>query len=88
VVLQGLASQPEFNGLRGTINAFDADCGRYNVMIAIGPNAVKRLVKLKPQNLILDQPTLGPQPLCYQAAQQTVAMSRSTKASLVLDQMV
>merc|ERR1712118_577399 len=33
VVLQGLASQSDFNGLRGVVSAFDADCGRYNVMI-------------------------------------------------------
>jgi hypothetical protein len=88
VVLQGLASQPEFNGLHGTVSAFDADCGRYNVMIEIGPNAVKKLVKLKPQNLVPSQPMLVPQPPCYPPAQQPVAMGRPAKASLLLDQMV
>jgi hypothetical protein len=88
VVLQGLASQPEFNGLRGTVSAFDAACGRYNVMVEFGPNAVKRLVKIKFQNLVPEQPMAVPQPPCYMPAQQPVAMGRPVKASLVLDQMV
>jgi len=81
VVLQGLASQPDFNGLHGVVSAFDAKCGRYNVMIEIGPNAIRRLVKVKFQNLLLAQPSLLPQPHCCPPAQPP-------KASLVLDQMV
>jgi hypothetical protein len=88
VVLQGLASQPQFNGLQGTVTAFDADCGRYNVMIEIGPNALKRLVKVKFHNLVPTQPMLMQQPPCYPPAQQPVAMGRPAKASLLLDQMV
>jgi len=81
VVLQGLSSQPDFNGLHGVVSAFDANCGRYNVMIETGPNAVRRLVKVKFQNLLLAQPLLPPQPHGCPAAQPP-------KASLVLDQMV
>eukprot|EP00746_Dinoflagellata_sp_MGD_P162893 gnl/MRDRNA2_/MRDRNA2_90637_c0_seq1.p1 gnl/MRDRNA2_/MRDRNA2_90637_c0~~gnl/MRDRNA2_/MRDRNA2_90637_c0_seq1.p1 ORF type:complete len:503 (+),score=121.42 gnl/MRDRNA2_/MRDRNA2_90637_c0_seq1:86-1510(+) len=88
VVLQGLASQPDFNGLHGIVSAFDADCGRYNIMIEIGPNALKRLVKVKFQNLVPTQPMLMAQPPCYPPAQQPVAMNRPAKASLLLDQMV
>merc|ERR1712196_57897 len=51
VVLQGLANQPDFNGLCGIVSAFDAVCGRYNVLIEIGPNARKQMVKVKSSNL-------------------------------------
>jgi len=94
VVLQGLASQPDFNGLRGVVSAFDAECGRYNVMIEIGPNALKRLVKVKCQNLVPAQPMAQPhccptgQPPCCPHVQQPVVMGRPAKPSLVLDQMV
>jgi len=84
VVLQNLASQPGFNGLRGVVSGFDADCERYNVMIEIGPHAVRRLVKVKASNLVA-QPLLPPQ---CSPVQQPVVMSRPAKASLVLDQMV
>merc|ERR1712118_424039 len=83
VVLQGLASQPDFNGLRGTVSAFDANCGRYNVFIEIGSNAARRMVKVKFQNLLLAQPPCSVAPV-----QQAAVMSRPGKASLVLDQMV
>jgi len=91
VVLQGLANQPDFNGLHGVVNAFDADCGRYNVMIEIGPNAQRRLVKVKSQNLQPAQSlapvasnSAGQPPGCH-SVQQSLAMS---KASLVLSHMV
>merc|ERR1712124_153875 len=82
VVLQGLASQPDFNGLRGVVSAFDAECGRYNVMIEIGPNALKRLVKVKCQNLIPAGPMLVPQPPYHTPVQQLGVMSRPAKTSL------
>jgi len=96
VVLQGLANQPDFNGLPGIVSAFDADCGRYNVMIEIGPNAVRRLVKVKSQNLLLAQSLFPAQPHCcppaqpphYTPVQQAVVMGRPARASLSLDQMV
>jgi hypothetical protein len=88
VVLQGLTNQPDFNGLHGVVSAFDADCGRYNVMVEIGPNALKRLVKIKFQNLIPAPQWSMPHPPCSPPVHQSVGMSRPAKASLVLDQMV
>jgi hypothetical protein len=94
IVLQGLASQPDFNGLHGVVSAFDEECGRYNVMIEIGPNAVKRLVKVKSQNLqpaqLLAQPPCCSerQSPCFPPMQQPVVAGRSAKASLVLSHMV
>lgn len=93
VVLQGLANQSNFNGLSGVVSNFDADTGRYNVMIESGPNASKRLVKVKSQNLILSQPPLVPQPPvpqppCCIPVQPSAGVSRPAKAALVLDQMI
>merc|ERR1712196_386313 len=93
VVLQGLANQSNFNGLSGVVSNFDADTGRYNVMIESGPNASKRLVKVKSQNLILSQPPLVPQPPVPQPpycipVQPSAGVSRPAKAALVLDQMI
>jgi hypothetical protein len=80
VVLQGLESQPDFNGLCGIVNAFDAKCGRYNVIIEIGANAIKRMVKVKVQNLL---------PCPSGSMPPTAAMSHPPgRASLVLDHMV
>jgi hypothetical protein len=94
VVLQGLANQPDFNGLQGIVSAFDAECGRYNVMIEIGPNAHRRLVKVKSQNLQPAQSfaqvphgSPGQLPCCHPGQQQVVA-GRAAKASLVLSHMV
>jgi len=83
VVLQGLENQPDFNGLCGIVSAFDAKCGRYNIIIEIGANATRRMVKVKFQNLLL-QPscTTGPMPV-------SAAMSHPPcRASLVLNHMV
>jgi hypothetical protein len=88
VVLQGLASQPDFNGLSGLVSGFDADCGRYNIMIRVGPNALRRVVKVKSQNLLLAQPLMAPQPPSCTCIQPPAVVSRPAKASLVLDQMV
>jgi len=87
VVLQGLANQPDFNGLHGVVNAFDADCGRYNILIETGPNALKRMVKVKSQNL-LAQPLLATQPPCFPLVQQSVVLNRPGRGKLVLDAMV
>jgi hypothetical protein len=78
-MLQGLANQPDFNGLCGVVSAFDADCGRYNVMIEIGPNAARKLVKVKAHNIV----AVPPQPPCHPPS-----VNHPGKASLVLDQMV
>jgi len=89
VVLQGLANQPDFNGLRGVVSAFDANCGRYNIIIEIGPNAARRIVKVKQQNLLLAQPSMPSEPLEVLAkASLAQAQAVLAKASLVLDRMV
>jgi hypothetical protein len=77
VVLCGLASQPAFNGVCGTVSSYDADCARYNIVVDIGPNAARRMVKVKFQNLLLAQPlalpqqppVLLPQQPCYPTGQ-------------------
>lgn len=87
VVLQGLLSQANFNGLPGVVSSFDADCGRYNVMVEVAPNTSRRLVKVKSHNLAAQQ-FAAPQPQCCPHQQQSVVVSHPSKASLVLDQMV
>jgi len=62
VVLCGLASQPAFNGLHGIVSSYDADCARYNIVVDAGPNAARRMVKVKFQNLLLAQSLVTPQP--------------------------
>jgi len=96
VVLCGLANQPGFNGLHGFVSGFDADCGRYNIAIEMGPNAQslvlkKSMVKIKPQNLLLAQAMMPPAPqlpFCSPIQQQQVVLNRPPKASLCLDQML
>lgn len=62
VMLCGLASQPAFNGLPGTVSSFDADSSRYNILVEIGPNGNRRVVKVKSQNLLPAQTVLPPPP--------------------------
>jgi len=88
VMLHGLASQPQFNGRLGIVSAFDANCGRYNIMLELAPNAPWHMVKVKSQNLFLAQPSLPPQPPCCPQGQQPMAKSHLAKPSLLLDQMV
>jgi len=80
VVLCGLASQPAFNGLRGKISSFDAECGRYNIALEVVSNK-PQMVKVKHQNLLLAQP----QPICCPHALQPQPPVRSR---LVLDHML
>lgn len=88
IVLQGLANQPDFNGLSGTVSGFDAESGRYDIMLQVSSNATKRLVKVKSQNLLLAQPVMAPQPPYCPCIQQHGIANRTAKASLVLDHMV
>jgi len=62
VMLCGLASQPAFNGLYGTVSSFDPDSSRYNILVDTGTNVNRRMVKVKFQNLRLAQTSLPPQP--------------------------
>jgi len=52
VVVSGLTSQPGFNGLRGVISSFDAESGRYSVLLEVGAGQ-QRMAKLKHENLVL-----------------------------------
>jgi len=88
VVLSGLANQPKCNGLRGWVSDFDAVHGRYNIIVEIGPNLQRSMVKVKPDNLLIAQSCL-PAPLPYcPLAQQQMIQNWPVKASLCLDQMV
>lgn len=91
VVVSGLASQPMYNGLRGWVSDFDSYHSRYNIIIEIGPNAQRSMVKVKPHNLSVvqaAQPLLSQQQLYYPPVQQQAIPTRAAKASLCLDQMV
>merc|ERR1719456_1717311 len=59
VVVCGLVNQPAFNGLHGAVNAFDEQCGRYNIMLDLGAGS-QRMVKLKTENLVMVQPPIMP----------------------------
>jgi hypothetical protein len=59
VVVCGLVNQPAFNGLHGTVSAFDEQCGRYNIMLDVGMGSQK-MVKLKAENLVIAQQALVP----------------------------
>jgi hypothetical protein len=72
VILHGLANQPAFNGLHGTVSSFDSACGRYNISLEVAPNK-QQMVKVKSQNLLpATQPSAQP----------------FHKSSLTLDQML
>merc|ERR1719387_742471 len=74
VQLSGLANQPAFNGAQGTVSGFDAELGRYNILLDAGQGSEKRrTVEVKAENLMLSTPP--------------PAMS-SGKAKLMLDQLI
>merc|ERR1719379_2049206 len=57
VQLSGLANQPAFNGAQGTVSGFDAELGRYNILLDAGQGSEKRrTVKVKAENLMLSTP--------------------------------
>lgn len=89
VMLTGLANQPDFNGLRGTVSSFDADSSRYNILLDVGPNTTRRMVKVKFQNLRLSQScVLPPQLPCFQQAPLSMNTNRPAKQQLTLHQML
>jgi hypothetical protein len=103
VIVNGLASQPTYNGLVGLVIDFDSHHSRYNIAIEVGASAQRCMVKVKPGNLTIVQPvlppqpscyppgqqqTLPPQPSCYPPGQQQTIPTRVAKAPLCLDQMV
>lgn len=75
-LLCGLTNQPGFNGLRGAVNSFDAETGRYNVLLD-GSTSTYRWVKVRPENLHV----IG------MAPSEQVATGQS-KATLSLDHLV
>jgi hypothetical protein len=61
VILCNLARQPSFNGRRGVIDSFDADCGRYNVLLDTVPDTqpvsgAQTVFKVKAENVCLAAP--------------------------------
>jgi len=98
VVLCGLANQPAFNGLCGTISSFDAECGRYNITLQVASKK-QQMVKVKSENLLLAEPSLPPQPSCFPPAQpllplqppcytHAVQQQATARSRLVLDTML
>lgn len=55
VKLNGIESQPELNGARGTVIAWNSHKERYNIYVM----DKSRVVSLKPTNVILDNGTVG-----------------------------
>jgi len=67
VVICGLANQPAFNGLHGTVSSFDAGCGRYNISLEVAPGK-QQVAKIKAQNLLPAQHPVQP-PAFHNGAQ-------------------
>eukprot|EP01065_Artemidia_motanka_P046724 TRINITY_DN7151_c0_g3_i1.p1 TRINITY_DN7151_c0_g3~~TRINITY_DN7151_c0_g3_i1.p1 ORF type:complete len:1065 (+),score=289.28 TRINITY_DN7151_c0_g3_i1:266-3196(+) len=57
VEVHGLQKAPELNGQRGTVDSFDAEAGRWNVILESGEQR-----GFRPGNLRLIQPEAGPPP--------------------------
>jgi hypothetical protein len=55
VRVQGLESQPDLNGLRGTVMAWNEHKERYSIYIM----DLSKVVSIKPTNIILDNGTVG-----------------------------
>jgi hypothetical protein len=62
VCVQGLTKAPAFNGRCGTVQGFDADTGRYSVLLASATaDSGSQLAKVKLENLMLvTPPVAGP----------------------------
>lgn len=51
VVIEGLVKAPHFNGAQGVVQSFDAETGRYNVLLASAAPDGQRWAKIKAENL-------------------------------------
>jgi len=51
VVIQGLVKAPSFNGAWGVVQSWDAETGRYNVLLACAAINGQRMAKIKGENL-------------------------------------
>merc|ERR1719263_1475512 len=57
VVIDGLIKAPAFNGSCGKVQSWDAESGRYNVLLASAAGEGQRWAKIKSENLRQFQPT-------------------------------
>uniref|UniRef100_A0A7S1DAL8 Uncharacterized protein n=1 Tax=Cyclophora tenuis TaxID=216820 RepID=A0A7S1DAL8_CYCTE len=55
VRVQGIESQPHLNGENGTVIAWNPQTERYNIYV----ESLRKVVSLKPNNVILDSGTVG-----------------------------
>lgn len=60
VVISGLQKCPAFNGFSGTVQSFDAETGRYDVLLSI-PAGAHKWAKIKRDNLLLVSAVPPPQ---------------------------
>lgn len=51
VVIEGLIKAPGFNGARGTVQSWDAESGRYNVLLSSATESGQCWAKIKSENL-------------------------------------
>jgi len=60
VVIEGLTKCPAFNGLCGTVQSFDEESCRYNVLLASMDSSTGQYAKIKAENLRLSVPPPPP----------------------------
>jgi hypothetical protein len=56
VVIDGLIKAPMFNGAAGTVQSWDADTGRYDILLSVPTPGGQRWAKVKGDNLRLSLP--------------------------------
>merc|ERR1711920_535301 len=64
VVINGLQKLPAFNGLEGTVQSFDQESQRYNVLLTV-PSCGRQWAKVKLENLhigVVDLQSVPPTP--------------------------
>jgi len=59
IIVEGLTRCPAFNGLRGTVQSFDEEAGRYNVLLETDGSSVQ-YAKIRAENLRLGVPPPPP----------------------------
>lgn len=60
VVIEGLVKSPAFNGQHGSVQSFDMETGRYNILLAVAGPGHHRWAKVKRDNLQLALPPPPP----------------------------
>lgn len=56
IIVEGLMKYPAFNGVGGTVQSFDDEAGRYNVLLASHDGSAGQCAKIKGENLRLRVP--------------------------------